>query len=603
MTAKTIRIGGACGYWGDSAHSTAQLLGARLDYLVYDYLAEVTMSIMARARAASPEAGYAVDFVQSVLRPNLPEIAAKGVRVISNAGGVNPAACGAAVRAVVKELGLDLSVAVVLGDDLMNDLDALRAQAPTEMFSGAPFPETDKVLSANAYLGAVPIARALALGADIVITGRCVDSAVTLGACLHEFGWAADDWDRLAGGSLAGHILECGAQATGGNFTDWHLLNGEFDRVGYPIAEVSDDGSFVCTKPIGTGGLVNRGTVGEQMLYEIGDPQAYILPDVVCDFAGVTIDEIGPDRVRVSGARGYPATSHYKVSVTSLDGYRGGFHITFYGPNSDEKARSYAEAVIRGAREQMRAKNLADFAETSVEVLGVESQYGSHAALTSSREVVVKIAVKHEDAKGVAALLRTGVSIALASPPGMSGFSGARPKPSPMVRLYSALVPKDTVSVTIECGGQTEEVAIAPGASFDTAAIERPTVADATPTDDMTEVRLQSLAYGRSGDKGNSANIGIMARKAEFAPWIRAALTETIVAERFLHFSDGSVTRFDLPGSYAINFLLTDVLGGGGVASLRNDAQGKGYAQLLMDLPIALPSALAEAHGLTSSSS
>ena len=289
MSIKTIKIGGASGYWGESAMATPQLLKAGdLDYLVYDYLAEITMSIMARMKMKNPEAGFATDFVDLVMKPFLPQIAKSGVKIIANAGGTNPESCGKAVRALIAEKYLNLKVAVITGDDLLASKDKIAAENHTDMFSGAPFPPVEKIASINAYLGAFPIAKALDMGADIVITGRCVDSAVTLGACIHEFGWGVTDWDLLASGSLAGHILECGPQATGGNFTDWEDA-GDIANIGYPIAEINVDGSFVTTKPGSTGGIVNVGTVSEQMLYEIGDPQAYILPDVICDFSQVTI--------------------------------------------------------------------------------------------------------------------------------------------------------------------------------------------------------------------------------------------------------------------------------------------------------------------------
>ena len=344
---ETIRIGGACGYWGESSMATPQLLATRsLDYLVYDYLAEITMSIMARAFAKDPKAGYAQDFVTVVMQENLAEIARQGVKIVTNAGGVNPRACGQAVRALIAEQALDLKVAIVLGDDLIKSREALANHGMTEMYSGEDFPDCSKLASVNAYLGAFPIAQALSEGADIVITGRSVDSAVTLGACLHEFGWGEEEWDRLASGTLAGHILECGPQATGGNFTDWHLVVDSIDHIGYPIAEIFADGSFLLTKPEGTGGIVNVGTVSEQMLYEIGDPQAYIVPDVVCDFSKVEIRQDAPNCVRVVGACGYPATDTYKVSATYFDGFRGGTLKTFCGIDADKKAEGFAKAVF-----------------------------------------------------------------------------------------------------------------------------------------------------------------------------------------------------------------------------------------------------------------
>jgi hypothetical protein len=598
MAEQIVRIGGASGFWGDAARATPQLLQAPgLDFIVYDYLAEITMSIMARARAADETRGYALDFVSAAMAPNLKTIAERGVKVISNAGGVNPEACAEALRAVIAAQGLDLTVACVVGDDLMPAAAELAADGPTEMFSGEPFPPPEKLLSINAYLGAFPIARALELGADIVITGRCVDSAVTLGACIYSFGWSRDDCDRLAMGSLAGHILECGPQATGGNFTDWEQVP-DMATIGYPIAEITADGSFVCTQPEGCGGLVNVGTVGEQMLYEIGDPQAYILPDVVCDFSSARLEQVGPDRVRVSGATGRPAPASYKVSATYADQFRGGTYMTFYGIDAGRKARALGEAIFTAARNVFRSHGLADFSETSIELIGAESQFGDFARVQDSREVAMKIAAKHPDAAGIGILLKEAVGLGLATPPGLSGFAGGRPKPSPVVRLFSFTVARNRVEPCIVINGERISCPDGGGQPPDAAAVVRPAAPVAAPVDNLVEVPLIRLAWGRSGDKGDKANVGIMARRPEYLPWIWQALTEEVVASRFAHFltdtGPGQVQRFLLPGSSAINFLLHDVLGGGGVASIRNDPQAKGYAQLLLCCPIPVPAELAE---------
>lgn len=597
MADKVLRIGGASGFWGDAARATPQLLNTPgLDYIVYDYLAEITMSIMARARVKDENKGYAADFVSAAMKPNLALIAERGIKVISNAGGVNPEACVQALRAVIAEQGLDLKVACVTGDDLIDSKDALHAAGVTEMFSGSAFPPLEKVLSINAYLGAFPIARALQLGADIVVTGRCVDSAVTLGACIHSFGWGRNDIDQLAMGSLAGHILECGPQATGGNFTDWEQVPG-MANMGYPIAEISADGSFVCTKPDNTGGLVSVGTVSEQMLYEIGDPQAYILPDVVCDFSTAHIEQISENRVQVSGATGRPAPDTYKVSATYLDEFRGGTYMSFYGIDADKKARALGEAVFEAARTVFSAFGLPDFSETSIELMGTECQYGAFSDVSSSREVVMKIAAKHPDTMGIGILLKEAVGLGLATPPGLSGFAGSRPSPSPVVRLFSCTVPKAQIQVQIALDDETVTCDEVHGETLDIAAIVRPGTPATNASADMIEVPLIALAWGRSGDKGNKANVGIIARKPEYLPHICDALTEAAVRDRFAHFlaenSKDSVDRFVLPGAHAINFLLHDVLGGGGVASIRNDPQGKGYAQLLLSCPIPVPANIA----------
>ncbi len=600
MTEKVIRIGGASGFWGDAAMSTPQLLmRGKLDYLVYDYLAEITMSILARARAEKPEAGYATDFVSLALKPNLVEIARRKVKVISNAGGMNPEACATAVRALIADRGLNLKVAAVSGDDLIARKDELAVQGITEMFSADAFPDTWKILSINAYLGAFPIAKALDDGADIVITGRCVDSAVTLGACIHEFGWMQGDLDKLAGGSLAGHILECGPQATGGNFTDWESVIDRLEDIGYPIAEISPDGSFVCTKPEDSGGAVNIGTVSEQMLYEIGDPQAYLLPDVVCDFSNVKIAQQGPDRVLVTNAKGYPAPDSYKVCATYVDGFRGGLSMCFYGIDASRKAERFADVVFKRARNTLRGLNLPDFTETSTEVIGAESQFGSARRVEAAREVAVKIAAKHPDALGVGILLKEATGLGLASPPGLSGFVGGRPKPMPVARLFSFTIPKGKVAASIEVGGRKTAFVDEDGKRFDPSTLPRPAVPQVEDVSAFVIVPLVALAWARSGDKGDKANIGVIARRSEYFPYICRSLTVDVVAERFAHFLKGGVERFILPGPHALNFLLHDVLGGGGVASLRNDPQGKGYAQLLLEVPIQLPAALAKRDNLT----
>jgi hypothetical protein len=597
VSSQAIRIGGASGFWGDAGLATPQLVGAgNLDYIVFDYLAEITMSIMARARARNPDMGYASDFVSVALKPNLNEIARQKIRIISNAGGVNPAACGAAVRRLAKELDLDLTVAVIEGDDLIERCGALAAGRYMEMFSGVPFPDADKVASINAYLGAFPIARALDAGADIVITGRCVDSAVTLGACIHEFGWRREDTDLLAQGSLAGHILECGPQACGGNFTDWEIVADSIEDIGYPIAEVTADGCFTVTKPQGSGGAVTVGTVAEQMLYEIGDPQAYMLPDVVCDFSTTKIRQVGDDCVAVGGATGRPAPDTYKICLTHEDGYRGGHVFTFYGIDADRKAQRFADAAMARARRALRAVNAADYTDTSIEIIGAESQFGAGRRIDGAREVTVKIAARHESDTAIALLLREATGLALSSPPGLSGFAGARPKPSPVMALFSFELPRCEIVITISVDGHDSVFVDGGGAAFDAATLQRPD-APSLPEmhGNMVAVPLIKLAWGRSGDKGDKANVGIIARHEDYLPYIWKALSEERVAACFAHFLKGPVERYLLPGSNAVNFVLHEVLGGGGVASLRNDPQGKGYAQLLLCEMIEIPDRMARA--------
>ncbi len=591
---KQLRIGGASGFWGDSVVATPQLLnGNNLDFIVYDYLAEITMSIMARARAKDPLKGYAIDFVSSVMKLNLRQIADQKVKILSNAGGVNPQACAEAIRALIKELNLDLKVAVVLGDDLLEDKGKFLDRGVQEMYSDEKFPEPDKIASINAYLGAFPIAQALNDGADIVITGRSVDSAVTLAACIHTYGWKEDDYDKLASGSLAGHIIECGTQSTGGNFTDWELSSKNLHMIGYPIVDVSENGELICTKSKNTSGLVSFGTVVEQMLYEIGDPQAYILPDVVCDFSNVIISEVEKDTVKVTGAKGYPAPQQYKVCATYSDGFRAGHVCSFVGIDAAKKARTYGEAIFERAKMIMRMMNIPDFDETSIEIIGDNSQYSNKDQNADNREVVLKFAAKHQDIRAVGLVLKESVGLGLATPPGLSGFVGGRPKPSPIVRLFSFMVNKADVKVSIDLEGSNKEFAVHQPKEFNMSEIVKPE----TPTFDskdekFIDVPLIKIAYGRSGDKGNKANIGIISRDPKFYPAICNYLTEDVVMKCFKNFLEGSVEKYLLPGSNSINFILNDVLGGGGPASLRNDPQGKAYAQILLDQIIPMPKRL-----------
>ncbi|MBX6321631.1 MAG: DUF1446 domain-containing protein, partial [Rhodospirillaceae bacterium] len=431
MAKEVVRIGCASGFWGDSATAAPQLVTrGDIDFLVFDYLAEVTMSIMARARQRAPDAGYATDFATRVMPEILREAARRRIRIVSNAGGVNPAACRDAVAAVAREAGIGLRIAVVLGDDLMPRLEALRPRL-REMGTGAPLPA--QVLSANAYLGALPIAAALDAGADVVITGRCVDSALVLGPLIHAFGWAPDDYDRLAAGSLAGHILECGAQATGGLFTDWETVE-RWDEIGYPIAECRADGDVIITKPEGTGGLVSPATVAEQMLYEVGDPAAYVLPDVVCDFSQVRLEQAGPDRVRATGVRGGPPPTHYKASITYFDGYRLTATLTVIGFDAAAKARRTGEAVLARTRAMFRRQNLGDYRETLVETLGAEAIYGPHGQAARAREVVLRLSARHDDPRALEILAGEAIAPVTSMAPGTTGYIGGRAGPQQVVR-------------------------------------------------------------------------------------------------------------------------------------------------------------------------
>jgi hypothetical protein len=576
---KTVRIGGASGFWGDSSVGAPQLVAhGNVDYLVFDYLAELTMSILAAAKAKDAALGYATDFVTVTMKGILHDVVAHGIRVISNAGGVNPRACAEAIRALAQEQGIHIRIAVVEGDDLLPQIETLRARTP-----GLPA----KVLTANAYLGALPIKQALDEGAHVVVTGRCVDSAVTLGALMHEFKWREDDWDRLAQGSLAGHIIECGCQATGGLHTDWEDVPG-WANIGYPVVECREDGSFLVTKPEGTGGLVRFATVAEQMLYEIGDPRRYLLPDVTCDFSEVRMTDLGAHRVKVEGARGLAPGPQYKVSSTYADGFRCNAQLTIVGIDAARKARRTGEAILERTRAIFAQQGLADYTRTNIEALGAElANFGPHARYADVREAVLRVAVMHPQKAALEIFAREIAPAGTSWSPGTTGADG-RPKAVPAIKQHAFLVDKALVQPRVAIGTEKRDVLVRTGQAPVPAPRDEAVPARAA-EGPLIEVPLVRVAWARSGDKGDTSNIGVIAREAEWLPHLRAQLTEERVRAWLAHLVKGSVTRYDVPGIHAMNFLCTQALDGGGMASLRNDPLGKGMAQVLLTMPVKVP--------------
>lgn len=446
---KTIRIGNGQGFWGDSVDAPIQLLrGGEIDYVGMDYLAEVTLSIMMRQKLRNPRLGYATDFIDFIRRV-LPELKERNVKVIANAGGLNPRACREHVFEVAHELGVrGVRVGIVEGDDVLPRLGELTRNGHElrNMDTGEPLaPHLAEVTSANAYLGAAPVAQALAEGALIVLTGRITDTALALAPLIHEFGWRADDWDRLALGTIAGHVLECGAQSTGGNFSRWHEVP-ELWNVGYPVIESSGD-DFVVTKHPGTGGMVTIDTVAEQLVYEMGDPSAYVTPDVIADFTSIRLEQEGSDRVRVSGVRGRPKTPFLKVSASHLAGYKTTGYLTISGPRAIEKARLCAEIVWKRLE---RAGVHFDEQHREVELLGTGACLpGVFELPADPPEVVLRIGVRDHDRERVERFGKELAPLATSGPPGVTGFAGGRPKPQEVVAYWPALLAREEVETNV----------------------------------------------------------------------------------------------------------------------------------------------------------
>jgi hypothetical protein len=592
---KIVRIGGASAFLGDASIATPQLLrSGQVDYLIFDYLAEVTMGVLGQLKKRDMTKGYADHFASIIVTENLQDILARKVKIVTNAGGVNPLALRDKLKKISGHAGASLKIAVVLGDDLTKQEATLRERGCTEMFSGKPMPTS--CVSINAYLGAKPIAEALRAGADIVLTGRVVDSALTLGILMHEFAWTTADLDLMAAGTLAGHVIECGAQATGGLFTDWEQVPG-WENIGYPIIECHGDGSFVVTKPEGTGGLVTPATVGEQILYEIADPQAYVVPDAACDFSGVQLTQIGANRVRVAGAKGSGLTDTYKVCAVYEDGYRATALSGFVGIDAAKKAQRTAEAMLARTRTLFRERKLGDYSRVSIETMGAEASYGPHAraGARASREVLLKVGVEHDDERAIALLQREWLAPATSMSPGTTMWlAGPATHSQRVVRLFSCLLPKHEIEIEVDFEGERWSVAVPSGVPLDRDSLTRPHIAAYTGQGTTVRVPVIALAHGRSGDKGDNANIGIIARQPEFLGALRNALTVERVREHFAYCGVTQVERWDLPGFDAMNFLLHNALGGGGSSALHIDPLAKGFAQRMLDMEIEVPEGLAK---------
>ncbi len=583
MDNKKVRIGCASGFWGDTSTAAKQLVDkASLDYLVFDFLSEVTMSILARSKLKNSKMGYAIDFVDQI-KPLLKNIKNQKIRIITNAGGINPHSCEQALKQEAKQLGLKLNIAIIEGDDILSELPTLQKQKIKEMEKNLFLP--DSCISINAYLGASGIVKALDEGADIVITGRVVDSALVLGPLMHEYRWKISDYDLLSAGSLAGHIIECGAQCTGGNYTDWKKVKG-FENMGFPFVDVFSNGNFIVSKPKGTGGMVTFGTVAEQLLYEIGNPSEYILPDVICDFSEVKIEETGPDLVSVKGAKGFPPTKYYKNSATYMDGYRAIGTLVIGGKDAFKKGEVIANAVIKKCSSIFNENKIGNFSNSSFDIIGSNSIYGPEKNDVNTKEIVLRIVASHPIKQALIIFSKELAQAVTGMTAGVINYLGGRPRVSPSIHLFSFLLPKNQIKIKMIMNKKVVSIPydIPEESKREQESFSSKTKKILSKKDYL--LPLINLAYARSGDKGNHANIGIIARQKDYFNFIDNELNPSTISQFFSHVVQGDVLKWVLPGINGLNFLLKNSLGGGGMASFNIDPQGKSYAQQILEYPI-----------------
>lgn len=584
---ETVIIANASGFWGDEADAVRrQVQGGRIDYLTMDYLAEITMIILGRQVAKNPEAGYARDFV-SALSGVLRDIQEKGIRVITNAGGINPAACARALEQVMSEQGIEIPIATIDGDNLMPAFDDLVAAgcAFRHLDTGEPLGDlAEKVVSANAYIGARPIVEALQGGAGIVITGRCYDAASVVAPFVYEFGWDWEDYDRLASALLAGHLIECGTQSTGGNFTGWRQV-GSFLKMGYPLVEAHADGSFVLTKHPGTGGLVSGQTAREQILYEIGDPRAYVSPDVIADFTSFSLSGDGEDRVRIEGTRGQKPTEMLKVSINYEAGFRLSGMIVVSGPDVMAKGKVFSEMFWDRVGTD-------GFIERRTDYVGANACWGESAAPDiEPNEIILRFSARAGTKERLAVMSRELAGLILAGPPGVTVFGG-RPAIAPAYGYWPALIERKRVTARLAQNGVEKRI------SCDLGSSGTPVLPPEAPfSDDPSEtarvrVPLARIAHARSGDKGDLANIGVAALRPELYPEILREVTAERLQAFFRSNVKGPITRYRLDNLHAVNFVLQGALNGGGTVSLLLDNQGKTLSQALLTMEIEVDPAL-----------
>lgn len=592
---RKIRIGNAGGYWGDDLSAMKrQLTGGQLDYITMDFLAEITMSILQRQRKKNPELGYAVDFLNQI-DECLPLIVKKKVRVISNAGGINPMGMGRKIIEMAQSKGLDIKVGVVYGDDIVNHLYELTAAGErfTNMETGEDFFKVrSRISSANIYLGAEPVVKALDAGCQIIVTGRVTDTGITLAPMIHEFNWSMDDWDKMASGIIAGHIIECGAQASGGNITDWEEVK-SFHNIGYPIIEMEKSGEFIVTKHINTGGVVSEKTVKEQLIYEMGDPKNYISPDGIARFDTIRLKQESKDRVRVYGIKGKPEPDSLKVSMSFEDGWKSVGSVLVSGPDVFEKAEKIADIFWNKLKHKYDDKR--------TDLIGTGSIWPKKLQQCDTNEVYIRFAVRDKNFNKVNEFGKALSTLILSGPAGMAVTAGGRPKPSLVVAYWPALMHRSRVKakvLTIDTKHEEEFYEInfpirvqSQQEKIETDKKKKPQKKKNL-SGALKSVKLRQICYARSGDKGDTCNIGLIARTPEVYDWMIDNMTSEKIKKYFQGITFGKVIRFELDNLQALNFLLEETLGGGGTKSLMVDPQGKTLSQALLEMSVKVPSSI-----------
>lgn len=588
---KMIRIGNAGGYWGDDLDALRrQLEGGTLDYITMDFLAEITMSILRKQQLKNPKLGYAKDFLTQ-LETCLPLIVEKNVRVINNAGGINPIGLGREILKLARKQGHDIKVGVVYGDDITGQLYELTAAGEkfTNMETGAEFGDVrHRVTSANVYLGAEPVVAALDAGCQIVVTGRVTDTGITMAPMIHEFGWAMDDWDKMAAGIVAGHIIECGAQASGGNITDWQDVK-SFHNIGYPIIEMQADGTFFVTKHARTGGLISEKSVKEQLVYEMGNPAQYISPDGIAFFDTIQVEESKTNRVKISGVRGGPSPAMLKVSMAYEDGWKADGEVLISGPDIKKKADAVSDIFWKKVGHK--------FEKTHTALVGAGSIWPEKLSAYEPNEIYLRFGVCDHDLGKINDFSKALPALILAGPSGMAVSTRGRPRPQAVVAYWPALVRRD------HCRAKVLTMDTAGEESFQEMGFPmREGVGDPVFSDEpkvkkearawkgaLKEVPLRKICYARSGDKGDMCNVGVLARSPQVYEWIRQNLTARVVKRFFKGQVLGQVTRYELDNLQGLNFLLDGALGGGGTTSLLVDPQGKTMSQALLEMKVEVP--------------